>query len=479
MHRIAVFLFIMAIGFSTFAQTFNLAGKVSNQSGQPVSGAIVTLVTKNMKDTTDLQGSYAFVGTAVTYSVPANSSTRHKISLGNGMLSISLATASPVEIGLFDMHGQQLDRIIDRNVGAGEYRVNMMHHQFGTRMMVIRVKTANSSTTLRYVPLSGMGQTFSSTSPTSSGSKLAKVQAAIDTLRVSATGYTTAKIPVESLSGEKNVTLEPGLGLDPFSFFVTSMKGLQELSGNEKGFGGNLSFGKTGQGAGLLGADSICGCLAEKSMPGARAKVWRAFLSAKKGVDGKQVNAIDRIGDGPWYDRLGRLVANNKSELLNDRPKNAHENIIDDLPNEFGIPNHRPDPTKDVVDNHLTITGSNAKGELFTAKDNSGGFGGGGFGDINSLGGGFDFGNPGDSITGWTCDDWTSTTIKANPRAGMSWPQSMMGMGGYTNWISAWNMSGCEAGYDLEEKTGAGKQGVYTIGNGGGYGGYYCFALTP
>ena len=38
-------------------------------------------------------------------------------------------------------------------------------------------------------------------------------------------------------------------------------------------------------------------------MPGAGQKPWRAFLSATAGEDGKQVNAIDRIGDGPWYDR--------------------------------------------------------------------------------------------------------------------------------------------------------------------------------
>jgi hypothetical protein len=474
MHRIAVFYLVMVIGFTTFAQSINLTGKVSNKSGTPISGAIVTLVTQKKKDTTDTQGNYAFTSTAVTNSIPAYS-PRNSISINNGVLSIGLATASPVEIGLFDMHGQQLDRIIERNASAGEYRFNMMRHRFGTRMMVMHVKTGNSSTVLRYIPVLGALRTFQSTSAASNGNQLAKVMAVIDTLKVDAAGYTSAKIPVESFNGEKNITLDAGSALDPFSFFVTSMKGLQELSGNEKGFGGDLKFGKTGQGAGLLGADSICGCLAEKSMPGARAKVWRAFLSAKKGVDGKQVNAIDRIGNGPWYDRLGRLVANNKSELLSDRP-NADKNIKDDLPNEFGIPNHRPDPNKPVVDNHLTITGSNAKGELFTAADNNTGFGGlskvsfGGFGD---------FGNPGDSTTGWTCDDWTSTTIKANPRAGMSWPQSAMMMGGYTNWISAWNMSGCEAGYDLEEITGAGKTGVYTIGNGGGYGGFYCFALNP
>ena len=34
----------------------------------------------------------------------------------------------------------------------------------------------------------------------------------------------------------------------------------------------------------------------------------RAFLSVSANANGQQENAIDRIGNGPWYDRLGRVV---------------------------------------------------------------------------------------------------------------------------------------------------------------------------
>jgi hypothetical protein len=56
---------------------------------------------------------------------------------------------------------------------------------------------------------------------------------------------------------------------EKFSFFVTSLVALQELSGSAEGFGGDLRFGETGPGAGLRGADKICATIAEKSMPGA------------------------------------------------------------------------------------------------------------------------------------------------------------------------------------------------------------------
>ncbi|WP_395836294.1 hypothetical protein [Cystobacter fuscus] len=94
-------------------------------------------------------------------------------------------------------------------------------------------------------------------------------------------------------------TGDPG-DTEHFSFFVTSLKAMQELSGNPSGFGGDLRYGETGPGAGLRGADKLCATIAERSMPGAGKKPWRAFLSASAGEDGQPVNAIDRIGEGPW-----------------------------------------------------------------------------------------------------------------------------------------------------------------------------------
>ena len=87
----------------------------------------------------------------------------------------------------------------------------------------------------------------------------------------------------------------------------------------------------------------------------------------------------------------------------------------------------------------------------------------------------------------FTCNDWTSTTANSTPRVGFSWPQDGFseggGGGGFSfgmgNWISGFCASGCEAGIDLDFNTMAGTPGVKTIGNGGGYGGFYCFALNP
>jgi hypothetical protein len=252
-----------------------------------------------------------------------------------------------------------------------------------------------------------------------------------------------------------------------FSFFVTSLRALQELSGSIDGFGGDLTFGEVGEGAGLRGADRICAAIAEKSLSGAGAKTWRAFLSTTAGgVDGGPVHAIDRVGEGPWYDRRGRLVALTKSDLLQTRPLGADAAILNDLPNEDGIPNHAPDPTLGQVDNHDTLTGSNSKGMLF--------------GDERS-----------------TCKDWTSSVgSDGTPRVGHSWGRGILLPGGSTgmppgavggpsgadgspeNWMSALDEAGCAPGASLVEM-GPPKPEIPTVGSGGGYGGFYCFALTP
>lgn len=238
-----------------------------------------------------------------------------------------------------------------------------------------------------------------------------------------------------------------------FSFFVTSLKALQDLSGNANGFGGDLRFGETGAGAGLRGADKICATIAERSLAGAGQKTWRAFLSASSDGNGNQVNAIDRVGNGPWYDRLGRVLAMTKTDLVAVRPVGADPIIQNDFPNEDGVPNHQPDPNQPAVDNHDMLTGTDSNGRLYGAM--------------------------------FTCKDWTANAgdkaSEGQPRVGHSWPRTGGGGAGGNSgahWMNALTESGCAPGVNLIE-TGPPMANSNTVGSGGGYGGFYCFALTP
>src|SRR6266478_2372645 len=86
------------------------------------------------------------------------------------------------------------------------------------------------------------------------------------------------------------------------SFFLTST-GI--------GNGGNLG--------GLAGADNYCQTLAQAA--GAGAKTWRAYLSTQA-ADGKPaVNARDRIGEGPWQNAKGAVIAKDVADLHSDNNK--------------------------------------------------------------------------------------------------------------------------------------------------------------
>src|SRR3954466_16026453 len=83
---------------------------------------------------------------------------------------------------------------------------------------------------------------------------------------------------------------------------------------------GNMTFFVTSEGlgkgadlGGLAGADAHCQKLAEAV--GAGKQTWRAYLSTQA-ADGKPaVNARDRIGNGPWFNTRGGVVARDVAHL--------------------------------------------------------------------------------------------------------------------------------------------------------------------
>jgi hypothetical protein len=248
-------------------------------------------------------------------------------------------------------------------------------------------------------------------------------------------GIASFGVLTSGCSGAEGDDDDEGPAGEHFSFFVTSMAGLLELAPDAQGFGGDLSY--NGQ-SGVLGADELCKALAERSMTGAGTKGWKAFLSTTT------EDAIDRIGGGPWFDRQGRKVADDKSGLTSVRPAGADPAIVDDLPNENGVPNHLdagPEcaANSSCRDNHDVLTGSDEKGRYRAP----------------------------------ACEDWTSLTDPGQPIVGHSWP-AQSGKG----WLRAHAAGGCGRSVKVQQ-AGAPMPGDFTVGAGGGYGGFYCFASTP
>jgi hypothetical protein len=122
------------------------------------------------------------------------------------------------------------------------------------------------------------------------------------------------------------------------SFFVTSVN---------PGKGGDLG--------GLAGADAHCASLAGAA--GAGGKTWRAYLSADAMGGQAAVNARDRIGNGPWKNAKGVIVAVDLAELHGPNNAISKQNGLDEKGNTV---NGRGDSPN----RHDILTGSNAEGML-------------------------------------------------------------------------------------------------------------------
>ncbi|MGH9338682.1 MAG: hypothetical protein ACRD1R_03615 [Acidobacteriota bacterium] len=185
------------------------------------------------------------------------------------------------------------------------------------------------------------------------------------------------------------------------TFFVT---------GAGPGNGANLG--------GLEGADRHCQALAQTV--GAGDRTWRAYLSSASG-DQAAVNARERIGQGPWYNAKGVLVAQNVDELHgeNNLTKETVLNEKGEMVNGRG----------DSPNRHDILTGSQLDGTAFA----------------------------GDSDT--TCQNWTSG------ESGSAQVGHHDRQGGGAN-PTSWNSAHASRGCSQEDLRGTGGDGLF-----------YCFAI--
>lgn len=186
------------------------------------------------------------------------------------------------------------------------------------------------------------------------------------------------------------------------SFFLTS---------EGPGDGANLG--------GLEGADAHCQMLAEAA--GAGGKTWRAYLSANGGDE--PVNARDRIGDGPWYNANGVMVAEDVDDLHSDDNMLSKENSVSETGEQ--INGRGDDPNR-----HDILTGSDLDGMAFAdGEDHS-------------------------------CDDWTSSSSDGSAQVGHH--DRTGGGANPTSWNNAHPSRGC---------------GQADLQGTGGDGLFYCFAI--
>ena len=192
------------------------------------------------------------------------------------------------------------------------------------------------------------------------------------------------------------------------TFFVTS---------TGMGDGGNLG--------GLAGADAFCEQLAVAQSADFGRRTWHAYLSTST------VNAIDRIGNGPWRNAAGVIVANSSAQLHDPANVAAGGPLDATWPiNDFSIP--LDETGAQVPQNvHDMLTGTLLDGTVAANE---------------------------------TCLDWTSNADDASINARI----------GHCNRTG---LAGQRQLWQDVHSVGCSQNGGNNVTQGGGRGSFYCFAV--
>ena len=118
----------------------------------------------------------------------------------------------------------------------------------------------------------------------------------------------------------------------------------------------SAGLGKGGDLGGLAGADAHCQALAQAI--GAGNRTWRAYLSTNARGGANPVNARDRIGNGPWQNAKGVVIATSVADLHSDNNKIGKATAINEKGEAVKVRGDTPTM-------HDILTGSDKDGRAF------------------------------------------------------------------------------------------------------------------
>ncbi|MBR3071774.1 T9SS type A sorting domain-containing protein [Fibrobacter sp.] len=210
MKKAFFFVFPMALitAFST-ASAFKLAGTVTDESGAPVSGALIKLLAKGDSTQTDKDGKFTIQEDQT--SLPSGSFKPGHISISDGVLRFSQSSNAPVQVSIFDVMG---NRVLRQDLlGSGQVDLRQGVTAQGTYFAKVRVGSA-----IETVRFTANGSRFSATADATydkRGHKALLKPGDGDTLRVIASGFDTLKVAIPNLDTTVTLKLKKASSVTP------------------------------------------------------------------------------------------------------------------------------------------------------------------------------------------------------------------------------------------------------------------------
>lgn len=192
---------VLCMGYGVHSQVVSLRGTVKCEAGSAISGATVALESKQLKAITSANGAYTLASDIT--GVQHRSLGPQAITFRQGFVEAYLTTPSAVQIDWMDVSGSSLGRV-SLNAPSGPFTYETAV-PLSASLSLLRVTIGPSSATFRVIRSgsSDRPNTYLSVSSTVSSRSLASV----DSLKVSATGYTTKIVPLSTYEGTVDITL--------------------------------------------------------------------------------------------------------------------------------------------------------------------------------------------------------------------------------------------------------------------------------
>jgi alpha-tubulin suppressor-like RCC1 family protein len=217
MNYLTPFAVLLSLGtiFISHAQSVsvNLTGTVTSKAtGAPIANAKVVLSNVGQATSTDSSGKYKLAG---VFAGTITNLKRDAIAapcVRNGILSFSVKQhEAPVKAELFTLQGRQAAVLLEKTMPTGDYRLSCINQTLPAQLYCLRLAIGKQCYTLQIAPLNQRSQFSSRNLQLRTGEQstvLAKSLAAADTLQVSAFGYSSSRVTVETYNGTFDIALD-------------------------------------------------------------------------------------------------------------------------------------------------------------------------------------------------------------------------------------------------------------------------------
>jgi hypothetical protein len=189
---------IIVLAASAFSQEkIALTGKVVDPKGAPVTGAVVNLKGKNLLDTTDNNGHFAFVSLAAA--LPGNTAAaRQLFCIRQNSVEVLLERECPVAVRVYDVSGRLVSTAFDKRLPAGIHNIGLPMAELKGHACLLGISTGPETHNVKMIDGNSGKSVFAGLQARNSSLAKQSTAVPVDSITVEHRYYFAAKVQVAS-----------------------------------------------------------------------------------------------------------------------------------------------------------------------------------------------------------------------------------------------------------------------------------------